>query len=964
MMDHLKGKVIPVLLGVLFFAVPVMAQTTGRIVGVITDPSGATLPGVTVTASGPALQGTATAVSDTTGTYRFLTLPPGTYKISAAHSGFKTLEQTNVAVGLDRTVEVNLTMQISTVQETVQVEAASPTIDVTSTTIGVNAKAELFNRLPVQRDFYSIARIAPGTSEDAVGTAVLGSTGAENQYIIEGLNSTGIERAEKTKGLNFDFVEEIEVKTGGLSAEYGRMTGGVVNVITKSGGNTFRGSVFGFRGFESENSTAPDRPETTTTVTNLDSKWDLGFNAGGFIVKDKLWFFGTYNRVFERQNTEVIRDLEAPGAPGIGSEIPLETDRNLFAGKLTYKLSNAQTLTGSVNGDPSTDEGNLFVVAGPESTWKATQDTGGTDAVLRYDGVFGGNFLVRALIGRHYEKTEIDGEGKLIPASRDDTVSPIVRTGGFAGYFQDSEFSRNVYKVDVSKVLSKHEIKGGIDWEDQDSSIDRYQAGGGLLTYKLTRSGQIYYRHRFYADDLAPGYVEGDPSTFRPLVPLTTEPKTFNTSFYVQDSFRALPYLTINAGIRWERQEIGDRFGETPLDLTDNWAPRIGVIWDATKNGRSKVFFNYGRFYESIPMDINIRAFGGEVICFCNNFDPNPLNFIPNPGTPARSAALGGATPVDEALKGQYISEYLGGFEYEVRPNLSVGAKFVYRDLGRVIEDFLIPTEGHYFIANPGSGLGTEMAFYDFETTAPAPPVERQHVSFEISGRKRFSQGWQFLASYVWAKLEGNYDGTFQNSTGQLDPNINSAFDYADFLVNADGRLTNDRRQQFKVDGSYEFQSGPVTGLNLGLSTHWYSGLPLNAYGYSFAYANWEYYLVPRGSLGRGPSDWEADIQASYPIRLGATSRLNLVFDVFNLFNRQSTIQLDERYNLARNGACAGIPEDLCNHDNGWVALPGTVDPAGSLSDPRATAPNPDYLTKGVLFTTPRSFRFGVRFSF
>ncbi|HXW07766.1 MAG TPA: TonB-dependent receptor [Vicinamibacterales bacterium] len=941
-----------------------LAQTTGRIVGTITDASGAALPGVTVTVAGPSLQGTATAVSDGTGVYRFPSLPPGTYTVTAALSGFKTVEQPNVVVGLDRTVDVNVRMEVAALQETVTVEATSPLVDTSSTTIGVSAKAELFTRLPVQRDFYSIARLAPGATEDAVGPAVLGSTGAENMYIIEGLNSTGIERAEKTKALNFDFVEEIEVKTGGLNAEYGRMTGGLVNVITKSGGNTFRGSLFGFSeggGLQAENSTAADRPETTTTVVDLDRRWDVGLDVGGYIVRDKLWFFGAYNRVFDRNETEVIRSLNAPGAPAVGSEIPSEITKDLYAGKLTYKLTNTQTLTASIMGDPTEEDGNLFVVAGPESTWKGVQDTGGADFAARYDGVFGGTFLLRGLIGRHYEKTEINGAGKLIPAQRDDTVSPIVRTGGFAGYFQDSEFSRTVYKIDATKFLGSHEIKGGIDWEDQASSIDRYQAGGGILNYRLIRSGAIYYRHRFYVDDQAPGYVADDPLTFVPAVPLRTEPNTFNTSFYVQDSWRALPNLTINAGIRWERQEIGDRFGETPIDLTDNWAPRVGVIWDVTKNGRSKVFANWGRFFESIPMDINIRAFGGEVTCFCYNFDPNPLSFIPDPAAPARTAFFGGATPVDEALQGQYVDEFLAGVEFEVAPNLSVGAKYVRRTLGRVIEDFLVPSEGHYFIANPGFGLGREMSFYDY-SPVPAPEVNRENNSFELSARKRFSEGWQFLASYVWSRLEGNYDGTFQVSTGQLDPNINSAFDYADFLVNADGRLTNDRTHQLKFDGSYEVQGGAVRGLNLALSTHWYSGGPLNAYGYSTPYANWEYYLVPRGSLGRGPSDWEADIHASYPIRLGATSRLNLVMDIFNLFDRQEAFQLDERYNLARDGRCAGIPEDLCNGDNGWLTTPGTLDPLGSLSDPRATAPNPDYLRKGVAFTLPRSIRFGVRF--
>jgi outer membrane receptor for Fe3+-dicitrate len=941
------------------------AQTTGRIVGTVKDAQGAVLPGATVTVTSPAQQGAQSQVTDPDGVFRFLTLPPGRYTVKVELTGFRTFEQPDVQVGLDRTVDLQLTLQVAGVAETVTVTSSSPTIDTTSTAIGINATADLFERIPVRRDIYAIARIAPGTTQDTVGPAVLGSTGAENQYIIEGLNTTGIERGERSKTLNFDFIDEIELKTGGLPAEYGRMTGGVINVITKSGGNTFSGSVFGFNEggkLQSDDKTELDRPQTTTQVVNLDRRWDLGVQLGGYIVKDRLWFFGAYNATTDRTATRVIRTLTAPGAPALNSELPTETNRHLSAGKLTYRISSGQRLVGALNADPSKRDGALFAITGPESTWRAEQKTGAVDPSLTYDATFGGTFNLRAIVGRHSESIEWTGAGKLIPLTIDQTASPFQRTGGFGGAFQDSEFTRDIYKVDVTKFLGSHELKGGVDWELQDSSIDRYAAGGGIINYRLrTSGGTIYYRHRFFANDATAGFDADVPSTWQPAIPLVTEPKTDNNSFYVQDSWRATSNLTVNAGVRWERQQLGDRFDEVVADLTDNWAPRIGAIWDFARNGRSKLFFNWGRFYESIPMDINIRSFGGESTCFCYNFDPNPLNFLPDPAAPARSTLLGGhATPVDPDLKGQYSDEVIVGGEYEVARNLVVGMKYVRRNLGRVIEDFLVPAEGQYFIANPGVGLGNEMSFYDY-TPVPAPKVKRLSHNVELSGRKRFSDGWQFVASYVWQRMEGNYDGLFQNSTGQLDPNINSAFDYADFLINAEGRLTNDRTHQIKLDASYEFRRGP-TGLNLGYSTYYFSGTPLNAYGYSIPYANWEYFLSPRGTLGRGPSEWEGNFSASYPVRLGGNTRMNLIMDVFNLFNRQKTIQLDERYNLPEHGRCAGIPAASCNGDNQWLTNPGTLTPVGSLSNPRATAPNPDYLDSGILFTQPRSIRFGVRF--
>jgi TonB-dependent receptor-like protein len=518
--------------------------------------------------------------------------------------------------------------------------------------------------------------------------------------------------------------------------------------------------------------------------------------------------------------------------------------------------------------------------------------------------------------------------------------------------------------LDITKFLGSNELKGGVDWENNKSAIDRYSGGGGQIINKLTTGSTIYYRHRYFVNDRAPGFSRTDNSTWQVAIPLTAEPRTLNNAFYVQDNWKVRPNFSINGGIRWERQEVKDRDDLTVIDLTTNWSPRIGFVWDAARNGRSKIFGNFGRFYENIPLDINIRAFGGELACFCYNLDPSPSALRPDPAAPRPATLLGSSVePVDPDLRGQYIDEWLAGGEYEVARNISVGVKFIQRRLGRVIEDFLVPSEGSYFIANPSQGIGTEMAFYDTSLPAvAAPKAERKNTSIEFSARKTYSNNWQMLASYVWSRLEGNYDGTFQVSTGQLDPNINSAFDYADFTVNANGRLSNERVHQIKFDASYDVPSGALKGLNLATSTHWYSGLPLNAYGYSVAYSNWEYYLVPRGSVGRGPSDYETDLNVQYPVRIGNT-RLNLIMDMFNVFNRQKPTVLDERYNLIQDGFCAGIPDAICNGDGGIATQSGTLTPLGSIPNPRATATNPDYLTKGILFTQARSVRLGVRFN-
>jgi hypothetical protein len=173
-----------------------------------------------------------------------------------------------------------------------------------------------------------------------------------------------------------------------------------------------------------------------------------------------------------------------------------------------------------------------------------------------------------------------------------------------------------------------------------------------------------------------------------------------------------------------------------------------------------------------------------------------------------------------------------------------------------------------------------------------------------------------------------------------------------------------------KVDGSYTVPQGVLKNLTVGASFHWFSGLPLNAYGYSATYQNWEYYLVPRGSLGRGPADWEGDMHFGYPIKAASGVRANLVFDIFNVFNRQAINQLYQDYNEAADGGCAGIPLSACNDphnvfgESGLAHIPGTITPVAQLVNPRATATSPDFLKAGWGFTGPRSARVGVRLTF
>ncbi len=630
-------------------ASPAFAQTTGRLVGTIVDAQGAVLPGVTVTVTSPNLQGANTQISDATGQFRFPSLPPGTYVVKAELAGFKPVEQTDVRIAIDQTVTLPLKMALAGVTETVNVLGSSPVVDTTTSTSGVSVGQDMLENLAVRRDIYAMTRFAPGVTQDTYGPSVYGSTSAENSYIIEGLNTTGVNTGTEGKTLNADFIQEVQVQTGGLNAEYGRMTGGNLNVITKSGGNVFHSDVFGFGeggSLQATNTTAALRPQTTTTTVNTARLGDFGADLGGFIVKDKVWFFGAYDRVARRDEGTVIRPLTAPGAPSLGSVIPADITQNLFAAKLTLKASQNHTITGTVMGDPTTRDGAVFTtangqaftIAGPPSTFQGTLDSGGIDSVGRYEGVFGSNLLISVMGGQHREKQQYGGAGVATPQILDQTVNPNARSGGFSG-FDDQQFSRNVAGGNVTKYISSHTIKAGGDFEVINTTVDRYQGGDGQLIYVLPSAaapGGKYYRHRYYVNDKAAGFDRSNPATWSIALPLVATPKSKDASLFGQDSWKVISNLTINAGIRWERQTVLNRDGETAFSLNNETAARVGLIFDPTNTGKAKIYANYGRFYENIPQDINIRAFGGEVTAFSYNFSPDPANFLPNPAAPRR----------------------------------------------------------------------------------------------------------------------------------------------------------------------------------------------------------------------------------------------------------------------------------------------------------------------------------------
>src|SRR5678816_2639333 len=396
------------------FAGSVFAQTstTGSIEGAVTDTTGAAVPGVSVRVTSPNLISAQTATTDDSGRYRILNLPPGRYAVSVeAEKGFAKFERTDVEVNLSRNTSVEIQLQPAGAQASVTItDTAGAAVDVSGNTTGSNVSSDQFSNFPTQRTVQGLYTIAPTVTRsglrDATGRdrdpSVAGASGPENNYILDGVNTTDPAFGGSGANLPFEFVQEVEIKTGAYGPEYGKSTGGIFNVITKSGGNEFHGDVFGYgttKGLVREVKNFP----FTGSAFNGFSEVDLGGDIGGPIVKDKLWFFGAFNPQ-KRKNYYLTQTFHAP----------VENDVTIpfYAGKLTWAINTRNTFTASTFGDFTKIDGFLATAAlnnvngfGNDITaFEGRQETGGHNYAFRLNSTITNTFIAEVSGGLHFQR--------------------------------------------------------------------------------------------------------------------------------------------------------------------------------------------------------------------------------------------------------------------------------------------------------------------------------------------------------------------------------------------------------------------------------------------------------------------------------------------------------------------------------------------------------------------------------
>jgi len=1048
------------------FAGSVFAQssTTGSIEGTVTDQTGAAVPGIAVKVKSPNLISAQTATTDDSGRFKILNLPPGKYAVTVeAEKGFGKFERSDVEVNLSRSSSIEISLQPAGASASVTVtDTAGAAVDVSGTTTGSNVSSDQFSNFPTQRTVQGLYTIAPTVTRsglrDATGRdrdpSVAGASGPENNYILDGVNTTDPAFGGSGANLPFEFVQEVEIKTGAYGPEYGRSTGGIFNVITKSGGNEFHGDIFGYgtsKGLVREVKNFP----FTGSAANGFSEVDLGGDIGGPIVKDKLWFFGAFNPQ-KRKNYYLTQTFHTP----VDNDVTIP----FYAGKITWAINTKNTFTASTFGDFTKIDGFLATAAlnnvngfGDDITaFEGRQETGGHNYAFRLNSTITNTFIAEISGGLHYQRANtipraidkslitdnfavlksgnvltpvstgvnfgagtgfldfVDGRGGSLQRN-------FVRGPGF-GLFSDQNRNRYEFNAHMQNIVGgAHTVKWGFEWNSNHYDINTLSSGPAV-TYPFTpglgltptngadanstngsritnnwlvctvvsnaitcpnQSGVDRAQAIPAATLAALGLtVNGTPTAITTaqafgvpfIIRNTTRVRDFQLtgstytnveSFYVGDDWKFARNFQLSFGVRWDYQQSYGNDNSTYLkfnNFDDNAAPRFGFIWDFTGKGKGKIFANYAQFIETpIPLDVNVRAGGGDVQTD-KNFNVNRLNgpagSLIVPGVSTGATNLGSdATPADPGLKPQSIREYTFGAEYEIGHDVVLGSRGIYRAMVNVIEDGSFDDGDTYFIFNPGRiGPGTteEAACAGDPATGRAPQcfgrAQRFYRAIEFTATKRFTNNFQFIASYVYSSLIGNYEGLFRNDNGQSDPNITSLFDLQSLLANTYGRLPNDRPHQFKFNGSYR------TPWKLLLSGNFYtqSGVPFNQLIPHPIYGNNEGFAVPRGtaiiptvsasdpgfpntveSIGdhRSPTTMNLDLGVYYPIKVGEGKELRLTGDWFNVFNSQRAVTLDQTFSI--NSGVTGVPPVV----------------------------NPFY-GSALLVQAPSAFRFGAKFTF
>jgi hypothetical protein len=666
------------------------SSVKGNLGGTVYDATGAVVPGAKVTMTGST--GSKTMESEEDGTFLFSLLSPGTYSLKVEKQGFKTAEVKTVEVLTNRTSSIRISLEPGNVTTVVEVSEAALTVDVSSTGIGANLSDSFYQTIPVTRGiaglFYLSPGVASGGGTGSSNPSISGGSGLENLYIADGVNITdqafgGLGVFSRTyrslgTGINLSFVKEVQVKTGAYEPQYGRATGGIVQIVTKSGSKDYHGALTGFFGPQGLEATRLQRDDVRFNKVGKTlgvSNYDISGEMGGYVpgMRDHVFFFGSINPTYQR--TTVI----APPALFLGSfgEMSLKTNTMNYAGKVTLRANDNHQFEVSVFGDP-THSGfePLRSLAIQTTTGFSKLEYGTRNFVARWNGALSLTWLVNASFTWNKNRFSEGGfpdEYNIVDrtqaAGLPGQVGIFTAVGiGFFEPYDSHSYGFNIDTTKQFKWLGDHTFSLG--YQAQRPSYDDIRersgprfaipgvnAAGTAISAGVTSvagqlsNAQFSLRLQPASCTLCPfmtipGFatpqrvgLRQDRGEFGD--PAVSTKGSFH-SIYTQDSWSPNKYLTMNLGLRWEQQNMAG----TSVDytFTDNWSPRMGVIVDPWGDRKTKAFANYGRYNYAIPLDMAIRSLSTELDFTNAVWAPAFTGAVPNQTVTINS--FGTVTPV------------------------------------------------------------------------------------------------------------------------------------------------------------------------------------------------------------------------------------------------------------------------------------------------------------------------------
>ena len=856
-----------------FMASTAFAQsyTSGGIAGVVVDGTGAPVSGATVTVTSNAQGFSRTVTTNGAGQFRAPSLPTGGYTVEiSSGSGSAVDDSVRVAVGV--TSDYSFVVGVG---DEVVATGVLQSVGFSDTTIGVNVDVEtLLKTTPIGRDITSVTLLAPGAvlGDSTFGRlpALGGASVAENAYYVNGLNITNFDTYLGGSLIPFEFYKNVDVKTGGYAAEFGRATGGIVNAVTKSGTNEWKGAVH--LNWEPD-ALRNDSPDTPTNANHNEERENFSTTVelGGPLIEDRLFVYGLVEmRNNERQtgrNSGTHRVDDDNGTFWGAKVDAIITDEHRL--EFTYFDTTRTTARDNRAYNPATDT----IGASNSSTFF---DFGGVSYVAKYTGDITDWLTISAAYGQNKDREEVLSNVSDISRAFDvrtgfSDLSPQTTSNRTFPRKTKREFFRGDADMTFS-AFGDHHVRVGFDLEKLDLAKQSVRNG----------SGPFPFRYEYRTASAATAQVGGDLAIGQDYVVLNHFDSggnffAENLAYYIQDEWDVNDRLTLNLGLRADNFANFTANGSQFIDFNNQLGPRLGFSYDPTGDGNSKFYANFGTYYLPVASNTSFRQGAAEFfireywtftgigangvpvldtqITSWTDAQPCIRGLAGATGTVGCSVTGDGSTQDTRAsisgnLKATKQNEFLVGYDRELDNDWSVGVSYIHRDLVATAEDAAVDdyinnycvAEGiagcdsiwsgfhQYTILNPGEDATITFADpINGETTLRTvtftaaelgiPKATRTYDAVTFNFARAFDGIWGLEGNYTWSRSYGNSEGYVQSDFGQDDAGITQDFDKKGFTDFATGHLPNNRTHTFNLRYNRQVMEDLLVGVRASASS-------------------------------------------------------------------------------------------------------------------------------------------------